>query len=118
MTNSLGGYELQVLDACLDENDVADTAVDDRWKNGVFQHDLRTKRKEKAWTLTCVEDNVAWADSSAKKLETDMTSGPLTLIIDEGVLHQVNQSVYLVAITVTYEGVVRIFDLDMVLKEE
>jgi hypothetical protein len=118
MTSSLGGYPLQVEDANLGEDDVADSTVADGWKNGVFQHDLRTRRKDKAWRLRCVEGNVAWADSSAKKLENDMPSGPLALIIDEGVLHQVNQSVYLVAITVTYEGVVRIFDLDMVLKEE
>jgi hypothetical protein len=118
MTSSLGGYSLQVEDANLGEDDVADSTVTDGWKNGAFQHDLRTRRKDKGWTLRCVENNVAWLDSSAKKLENDMTGGALTLLVDEGVLHQVSASVYLIGISVMYEGVVRTFDLNMVLKED
>jgi len=118
MTSTLGGYALTVEDSNLGEDDIADTLVVDAWKNGAFQHDLLTQRKDKSWTLRCVENNVAWADSSAKKLQTDMTSGELALVIDEGVLHQVNEDVYLLAVTVTYEGVVRIFDLYLVLKED
>jgi hypothetical protein len=118
MTSSLGGYPLQVEDDNLGEDDVADSAVSDGWKNGVFQHDLRTRRKDKSWTLRCIENNVAWLDSSAKKLQNDMTSGALRLIVDEGVLHQVNADVYVLGITVTYEGVVRTFDISVVLKED
>lgn len=109
---------MQIEDSNLGEDDIADSAVSDSWVNGDFQHNLRTRRKDKSWTLRCVENNVAWMDSSAKKLQTDMTTGALTLLIDEGVLHQVNEDVYVIAITVTYEGVVRIFDISIALKED
>jgi len=118
MTSTLGGYVLNIEDANLGEDDVADSTLADGWKNGAFQHDFRTHRKDKSWTLRCVENNVAWADSSAKKLQTDMTTGALTLIVDEGVLHQVNKDVYVLAVTVTYESVVRIFDISVMLKED
>jgi len=118
MTATLGGYALIVEDSNLGEDDIADTLIVDVWKNGAFQHDLLTHRKGKSWTMRCVENNVAWADSSARKLQVDMTSGELALIVDEGVLHQVNEDVYLLAVTVTYEGVVRVFDLALVLKED
>lgn len=117
MTATLGGYALTIEDSNLGEDDIADSVAVDAWKNGAFQHDLLTRRKSKVWTLRCVENNVAWADSSAKKLQDAMASGTLALVIDEGVLHQVKKDVYLTAVAVTYEGDVRVIDLTLSLKE-
>jgi hypothetical protein len=50
-----------------DWEETADSAFheSDTWKNGAYTHPVRVYGKVHKWVLTCIEQNVAWANSAA-----------------------------------------------------
>lgn len=57
----------------------------DAWENGAYKRKHRVYGLIRKWSLDCIEENVAWNDSSAKYLREQAATGSvLNYSVDEG----------------------------------
>ena len=90
----------------------------DIWENNAFKRELTVVSTAEQWGFPCIEQDVPWSDSAAKKLEDVMADGPVTFIVDLGSLLDLNIQVYIKSVEVTYRGLAtRIFTLILQEKE-
>lgn len=123
---TLDGQQIQFESVEFLEDDLSIQTSIDVWESATWKRDLWVHGKTKGWRLRCVEQNVDWNNSAAKKLGTAMVTGGgasdgvLSFIVDKGVLHQVGTvDVYLAYIKIRYESRnIRHFDLTLMLKQD
>ena len=77
----------------------------DAWEDGAYKRKVKVCGTIRKWTLECIEENVAWADSAVKHLQDKAEAGnPVTWTINEGTTHSVNTDVYVLEVAVAYEN--------------
>lgn len=82
----------------LNEHLVPLTSVKDKWENEQFKRKVRIIGSVKTWDLVCYENEVKWADSAAKHLQTKADAGDaVAFVVDvgsvgDGKLHNVPET--------------------------
>ena len=101
------------------ENVGVDITQKDIWENNQFKREVTVTSTAKQWGFPCIEQDIGWSDSAAKKLQDVMADGPVTFIVDLGSLLDVNLEVYIKSIEVTYRGLAtRIFTVILQEKQD
>ena len=94
------------------ENVGVEMTQKDIWEDSQFKRELTVTSTAKQYGFACIEQDLGWSDSAAKKLQDVMADGPVTFIVDLGSLLDVNIEVYIKSTEVTYRGLAtRIFTI-------
>jgi len=116
MTITLDSLALTVLG--LEETKSPVAIFNDIWESGAYKQTITVFGSVKRWSLSCVEKDIAWANSAANHLQGHANDGAsLSFSVSEGDLHTVSTNVKVLRVSVRYAEIgtanVRYFSLEL-----
>ena len=89
----------------------------DVWSGGTYKRKTTVFGGVRTWKLECSEDNVAWASSVAKVFQDNAKLNASVNFTYSDNLHNINLSVYIIGVTVSYSDAPKLRRYSVSLRE-